>query len=160
MADDQVQGEAPGESAAARPRHALIQPQSIGVLTNAFTSIGRGVLQFTVLTGAAMINLIIYTLWAAMRQYQVTTYCPFLINHVLMFLFYLIIQAYCPLGSFNVTFFGCFFAMMFAVFIVHDIPLLIERHSYNEHVFAAISLFPDLINLPGSYCLAPCKRHC
>ena len=66
------------------------------MICNFYMLTGRGGLQFTVLIGAAMINLIIYTLWAAMRQYQVTTYCPFLINHVLMFLFYLIIQVLFP----------------------------------------------------------------
>lgn len=62
---------------------------------------GRGVLQFMVLIGAAMINLIIYTWWAAMRQYEVTFYCPFLINHVLMFLFYLLIQVLFPFIMFS-----------------------------------------------------------
>ena len=71
------------------------------MICNFYMLTGRGVLQFTVLTGAAMINLIIYTLWAAMRQYQVTTYCPFLINHVLMFLFYLIIQVLFPFIMFS-----------------------------------------------------------
>ena len=50
------------------------------------------VLQSMILTEVAMINLIIYTFWAALRHYKVTFLLPFLINHLLVFVVYLTIQ--------------------------------------------------------------------
>ena len=55
------------------------------------------------------------------------------------------------------TVLGCLVTMLFVAFIVHDIELLIKRHKYKEHIFAAISLYPDLINLVVSFLLSPSK---
>ncbi|CAL5087577.1 unnamed protein product [Urochloa decumbens] len=129
---------------------------SIGILTSIFTSIGTTVLQSVILTEVAMINLIIYTFWAAIRNYEVTFLCPFLITHLLTFVVYMTIQVICPLGDVNMTVFGCLATMLFVAFIIHDIVLLIKRHKYKEHIFAAISLYSDLINLALS-CLSPSK---
>ena len=57
-----------------------------------FMSTGIAVLQSMILTEVAMINLIIYTFWAALRHYKVTFLLPFLINHLLIFVVYLTIQ--------------------------------------------------------------------
>ncbi|XP_039795748.1 protein LIFEGUARD 2-like [Panicum virgatum] len=129
----------------------------IGILTSVFIPIGIAVLQSMILTEVAMINLIIYTFWAALRHYKVTFLLPFLINHLLIFVVYLTIQVNCPLGSANMTAVGCCVTMLFVLFIIHDMDLLIKRHKYKEHIFAAISLYPDLINLVVSFLLSPSK---
>ena len=55
------------------------------------------------------------------------------------------------------TILGCLVTMLFVAFIVHDIELLIKRHKYKEDIFAAISLYLDLINLAISFLLSPTK---
>lgn len=52
-----------------------------------------------------------------------------------------------PLGRAGMTIYGCLATVLFSAFIVFDTNQLIKRHTYNEYVIAAISLYLDVINL-------------
>lgn len=52
-----------------------------------------------------------------------------------------------PLGRVGMTIYGCLGTVLFSAFIVFDTHQLIKRHTYNEYVIAAISLYLDVINL-------------
>lgn len=45
------------------------------------------------------------------------------------------------------TIYGFLATLLFSGFIVFDTNMLLKRHTYNEYVVAAISLYLDIINL-------------
>ena len=45
------------------------------------------------------------------------------------------------------TIYGFLATLVFSGFIVYDTHMLLKRHTYNEYVVAAISLYLDVINL-------------
>jgi FtsH-binding integral membrane protein len=56
-------------------------------------------------------------------------------------------QIFFPLGRFGITIYGFLATLVFSGFIVYDTHMLLKRHTYNEYVVAAISLYLDVINL-------------
>jgi protein lifeguard len=52
-----------------------------------------------------------------------------------------------PLGKVATTIYGCLGALVFSGYIIYDTDNLIKRHSYDEYVLAAISLYLDVINI-------------
>ncbi|RWV82928.1 hypothetical protein GW17_00055531 [Ensete ventricosum] len=52
-----------------------------------------------------------------------------------------------PLSRFAHTIYGCAASLVFSGFLIYDTDKLIKRHTYNEYVIAAISLYMDIINL-------------
>ncbi|KAL6654026.1 hypothetical protein ACP70R_007491 [Stipagrostis hirtigluma subsp. patula] len=118
---------------------------SIAVATS--TTVGSVVLQASILTAAAVVGLTLFTFWAVKRGYDFTFMYPFLFTSLLVLLVYLIIQIFFPLGKVGVTIYGCLATVLFCGFIIYDTNLLLKRHTYNEYVIAAISLYLDVINL-------------
>jgi protein lifeguard len=51
------------------------------------------------------------------------------------------------LGKVATTIYGCLGALVFSGYIIYDTDNLIKRHSYDEYVLAAISLYLDVINI-------------
>ncbi|KAL6841645.1 hypothetical protein ACP4OV_028584 [Aristida adscensionis] len=120
---------------------------SLSIAVSASTTIGSVVLQAAILTAAAVIGLTLFTFWAVKRGYDFTFMFPFLFTSLLVMMVYLIIQIFFPLGRVGVTIYGCIATVVFCGFIIFDTNMLLKRHTYNEYVIAAISLYLDVINL-------------
>ena len=56
-------------------------------------------------------------------------------------------QIFFPLGRVAMTIYGFLATLVFSGFIIFDTHMLLKRHTYNEYVVAAISLYLDVINL-------------
>jgi len=50
-------------------------------------------------------------------------------------------------GRVGITIYGFLATLVFSGFIIFDTHMLLKRHTYNEYVVAAISLYLDVINL-------------
>jgi protein lifeguard len=53
------------------------------------------------------------------------------------------------------TIYGFVATLVFSGFIVFDTHMLLKRHTYNEYIVAAISLYLDVINLFMAQLLVP-----
>ncbi|CAO2149395.1 unnamed protein product [Urochloa humidicola] len=120
---------------------------SLSIAVTASTSVGRAVLQSAILTAAAVLGLTLFTFWAVKKGYDFTFMFPFLFTCLNVLLVYLIIQMFFPLGRVGITIYGFLATIVFSGFIIFDTHMLLKRHTYNEYVVAAISLYLDVINL-------------
>ncbi|WOL15271.1 BI1-like protein isoform X2 [Canna indica] len=108
---------------------------------------GKVILQAATLTAAVVMGLTLYTFWAAKRGHDFNFLGPFLFAAVLALSIFSLIHFFFPMGKTTTMVFGCISAIVFSGFIVYDTDNLIKRHSYDEYVSAAISLYLDIINL-------------
>ncbi|CAO2142139.1 unnamed protein product [Urochloa humidicola] len=120
---------------------------SLSIAVTTSTSVGRAVLQSAILTAAAVLGLTLFTFWAVKKGYDFTFMFPFLFTCLNVLLVYLIIQMFFPLGRVGITIYGFLATIVFSGFIIFDTHMLLKRHTYNEYVVAAISLYLDVINL-------------
>ncbi|KAG6774509.1 hypothetical protein POTOM_021862 [Populus tomentosa] len=115
-------------------------------LTCAFTS-GKVILQSAIITFTAMVILTLYTFWAARRGHDFSFLGPFLSASLIALLLFALIQIFFPLGRISVMIFGCLASILFCGFIIYDTDSLIKRYAYDEYIWAAVSLYLDIINL-------------
>ncbi|RCV38715.1 hypothetical protein SETIT_8G164500v2 [Setaria italica] len=120
---------------------------SLSIAVTTSSSVGRVVLQSAILTAAAVLGLTLFTFWAVKKGYDFTFMFPFLFTCLNVLLVYLIIQVFFPLGRVGITIYGFLATIVFSGFIIFDTHMLLKRHTYNEYVVAAISLYLDVINL-------------
>lgn len=52
-----------------------------------------------------------------------------------------------PLGRISVMVYGCLASVIFCGYIIYDTDNLIKRYSYDEYIWASVSLYLDIINL-------------
>ncbi|XP_010545100.1 PREDICTED: BI1-like protein [Tarenaya hassleriana] len=115
-------------------------------LTCAFTS-GKVILESVILTTVVVLSLTGYTFWAAKRGYDFNFLGPFLFGAILVLMVFALIQILFPLGKISVMIYGCLASIIFCGYIVYDTDNLIKRYSYDEYIWAAVSLYLDVINL-------------
>lgn len=115
-------------------------------LTCAFTS-GKVILEAVILTSVVVISLTLYTFWAAKRGHDFNFLGPFLFGAIIVLMVFSFIQILFPLGKISVMIYGCVASIIFCGYIVYDTDNLIKRHSYDEYILAAVSLYLDVINL-------------
>ncbi|CAN0898194.1 Protein LIFEGUARD 4 [Linum grandiflorum] len=115
-------------------------------LTCAFTS-GKVILEAAILTAVVVVGLTLFTFWAAKRGYDFNFLGPFLFGAILVLMVFAIIQIFFPLGKLSVMIYGCLAAIIFCGYIVYDTDNLIKRYTYDEYIWAAVSLYLDIINL-------------
>ncbi|URE23281.1 hypothetical protein MUK42_26197 [Musa troglodytarum] len=108
---------------------------------------GAAILEAATLTAAVVGGLTLYTFWAAKRGHDFSFLGPFLFAALLALTIFSLIQVLFPMGTMTTRVFGCISAVVFAGFIIYDTDNLIKRHSYDQYVCAAISLYLDIINL-------------
>ncbi|XP_018685745.1 protein LIFEGUARD 2-like isoform X1 [Musa acuminata AAA Group] len=134
---------------------------------------GTAILEAATLTAAVVGGLTLYTFWAAKRGHDFSFLGPFLFAALLALTIFSLIQVRSsavlhvadlfsflyvyglslpeqvlfPMGTITTRVFGCISAVVFAGFIIYDTDNLIKRHSYDQYVCAAISLYLDIINL-------------
>ncbi|KAL6968277.1 Protein LIFEGUARD 4 [Sarracenia purpurea var. burkii] len=115
-------------------------------LTCAFTS-GKVILESVILTTAVVVSLTLYTFWAVKRGYDFNFLGPFLFGAVFVLILFSLIQIFFPLGKISVMIYGCLASIVFCAYIIYDTDNLIKRYSYDEYIWASISLYLDIINL-------------
>ncbi|CAD5164814.1 protein LIFEGUARD 2-like [Musa acuminata AAA Group] len=112
----------------------------------AFTS-GKVILEAAILTTVVVVSLTLYTFWAARRGHDFNFLGPFLFAAVLVLLVFGLIQILFPLGKISVMIYGGLGAIIFSGYIIYDTDNLIKRFTYDQYVWAAVSLYLDVINL-------------
>ncbi|XP_027350202.1 protein LIFEGUARD 4-like [Abrus precatorius] len=115
-------------------------------LTCAFTS-GRVILESVILTTVVVVSLTLYTFWAAKRGHDFSFLGPFLFGALLVLMVFAFIQLLFPLGKLSMTIYGCLASILFCGYIIYDTDNLIKRFSYDEYIWASVSLYLDIINL-------------
>ncbi|XP_019178788.1 PREDICTED: BI1-like protein [Ipomoea nil] len=115
-------------------------------LTCAFTK-GRIILESAVLTAAVVISLTLYTFWAAKRGHDFNFLGPFLFGAVMVLMLFALIQIFFPLGRISLMIYGGLASLIFCGYIIYDTDNLIKRYSYDEYIWASVSLYLDVINL-------------
>ncbi|KFK30873.1 hypothetical protein AALP_AA6G036900 [Arabis alpina] len=115
-------------------------------LTCAFTN-GKVILESAILTTVVVLSLTFYTFWAAKRGHDFNFLGPFLFGALIVLIVFGFIQILFPLGRTSVMIYGCLASIIFCGYIVYDTDNLIKRHTYDEYIWAAISLYLDIINL-------------
>ncbi|XP_047307979.1 protein LIFEGUARD 2-like [Impatiens glandulifera] len=115
-------------------------------LSCAFTK-GRIILEAAILTAVVVGSLTLYTFWAAKRGYDFNFLGPFLFGAVIVLMVFGFIQIFFPLGKISVMIYGGLSAIIFCGYIVYDTDNLIKRYSYDEYIWASVSLYLDIINL-------------
>ncbi|KAG1368686.1 protein LIFEGUARD 4 [Cocos nucifera] len=111
------------------------------------TRSGKVILEAASLTAVVVVGLTLYTFWAAKRGHDFNFLGPFLFAALLVLMIYCFVQIFTPFGKVGTTIYGCLAALVFSGFIIYDTDNLIKRHSYDEYVCAAISLYLDIVNL-------------
>jgi len=91
------------------------------------------------------------TLFAFQTKYDFTGYGPYLLSFLLTIIFMGILSLFITSQFYNILY-SSIGSLLFSFYIVYDTQLIIGgKHKYqydsDEHVFAAISLYLDIINL-------------
>ncbi|XP_061338097.1 protein LIFEGUARD 2 [Gastrolobium bilobum] len=115
-------------------------------LSCAFTS-EKVILEAVILTAVVVVGLTLYTFWAASRGQDFNFLGPFLFGSLLVLMVFGLIQVFFPLGKLSVMIYGCVASIIFCGYIVYDTDNLIKRYSYDEYIWASVSLYLDIINL-------------
>ncbi|GLU07591.1 hypothetical protein SLE2022_245450 [Rubroshorea leprosula] len=115
-------------------------------LTCAFTS-GKVILESVILTAVVVVSLTLYTFWAVRRGHDFNFLGPFLFGAVIVLIVFAFIQILFPLGKLSVMIYGCLASIIFCGYIIYDTDNLIKRFMYDEYIWAAVSLYLDIINL-------------
>ncbi|MED6196062.1 Protein LIFEGUARD 4 [Stylosanthes scabra] len=115
-------------------------------LTCAFTS-GKVILESVILTSVVVISLTLYTFWAARRGKDFSFLGPFLFGALIVLMVFALIQVVYPLGKVSVMIYGCLASIIFCGYIIYDTDNLIKRFSYDDYIWASVSLYLDIINL-------------
>ncbi|KMZ55966.1 putative Transmembrane BAX inhibitor motif-containing protein [Zostera marina] len=112
----------------------------------AFTS-GKIILEAVILTAAVVVSLTLYTFWAVRRGTDFSFLEPFLFSALIVLLLFGFIQVFFPLGKISQMIYGGLGAIIFSGYIIYDTNNLIKRFSYDDYIWAAVSLYLDIINL-------------
>ncbi|KAL1825967.1 hypothetical protein DCAR_0314166 [Daucus carota subsp. sativus] len=115
-------------------------------LTCAYTS-GKVILEAVILTAVVVVSLTLYTFWAAKRGYDFNFLGPFLFGAIIVLMVFSFIQIFFPLGRISEMIYGCLASVIFCGYIVYDTDNLIKRYTYDDYIWASVSLYLDIINL-------------
>ncbi|VAH69004.1 unnamed protein product [Triticum turgidum subsp. durum] len=108
---------------------------------------GKVILQAGILTIVVVLSLTAYTFWAARRGKDFSFLGPFLFASLMILLVFAFIQIFFPLGKLSHMIYGTLAALIFSGYIVYDTGSIIKRYKYDEYVWAAVTLYLDIINL-------------
>ncbi|CAO2186930.1 unnamed protein product [Urochloa humidicola] len=120
---------------------------TIGAFCSFSITIGRAVLQYLILIIVAAMGLILYTFVAAMLQFEYTVNSALVVTQLITLAAFLCNQMLFHLTRMVLAALGYYFAAVFWVFATLGTNLVIEHHSFEEHVFAVISLYGSFFRL-------------
>ncbi|KAK7269782.1 hypothetical protein RIF29_22518 [Crotalaria pallida] len=99
------------------------------------------------LTGVVVCSLTLYTFWAVKRGADFSFLGPFLFASLMVMLLFSMIQLFFPLGPLGRMIYAAIGALLMCGFIVYDTCDLIKTYDYDDYIWAAISIYGDIINL-------------
>ncbi|XP_057544527.1 BI1-like protein [Amaranthus tricolor] len=108
---------------------------------------GKIVLQALVLTAAVVCSLTGYTFWAAKKGKDFSFLGPVLFASLIGLIFTGLLQVFFPFESTSVAIIGGISAIVFSGYIVYDTDNLIKRFTYDEYIWASVTLYLDILNL-------------
>ncbi|KAG6428080.1 hypothetical protein SASPL_112329 [Salvia splendens] len=108
---------------------------------------GRLVLEALILTSAVVSALTGYTFWAAKKGKDFSFLGPILFTSLFILILTSFIQMVYPLGSTSVAVYSAISAIIFSGYIVYDTENLIKRFTYDEYIWASVTLYLDVLNL-------------
>lgn len=108
---------------------------------------GRIVLEALILTGAIVCALTGYTFWAAKKGRDFSFLGPALFAGLVGITVTGLLQVFFPLGSTSVAIYSGIGAIIFSGYIVYDTDNLIKRFTYDEYIWASVTLYLDILNL-------------
>jgi len=108
---------------------------------------GRIVLEALILTSAVVLALTGYTFWASKKGKDFSFLGPILFTSLIVLLVTSFIQMVFPLGPASVAIYGAFSAIIFSGYIIYDTYNLIKRFTYDEYIWASVTLYLDILNL-------------
>ncbi|MCO5575519.1 hypothetical protein L7F22_029320 [Adiantum nelumboides] len=115
-------------------------------LSAAFTQ-GKVIWESALLTAVVVVSLTLYTFWAARRGYDFSFLGPILFASLMIIIVFIIIQVFFPLGRLSHMIIGGIASLIFSGYIIYDTDNLIKRYTYDQYVWASVSLYLDIINL-------------
>ncbi|XP_051127858.1 BI1-like protein [Andrographis paniculata] len=108
---------------------------------------GRIVLEALILTSAVVSALTGYTFWASKKGKDFSFLGPILFTSLFVLFMAGLIQVFFPLGSTSSTIYSSIGAIIFSGYIVYDTDNLIKRFTYDEYIWASVTLYLDVLNL-------------
>lgn len=108
---------------------------------------GRIVLEALILTSAVVASLTGYTFWASKKGKDFSYLGPILFSSLIVLLFTGFIQMFFPFGSTSVAVYSGISAIIFSGYIIYDTENLIKRFTYDEYIWASVTLYLDILNL-------------
>nr|GMD80547.1 BI1-like protein [Ipomoea batatas] len=109
--------------------------------------IRRIVLEALILTSAVVSALTGYTFWAAKKGKDFSFMGPILFTGLFVLILTGFIQAFFPLGSTSSAIYSAMGAIIFCGYIVYDTDNLIKRFTYDQYIWASVTLYLDVLNL-------------
>ncbi|KAF7146527.1 hypothetical protein RHSIM_Rhsim04G0239700 [Rhododendron simsii] len=128
------------------------------ILSSAFVSWGfffpgttrvlRGVVLLAgILTSIVVISSTLYMFWSTKNGCDFHFLGPFLFTSLLVLIAFALIQVFMPMGKLGSTVYKGLAPILFSAFIAEGTDNLIKRFNYDEYIWAAISLYLDILNL-------------
>lgn len=108
---------------------------------------GEIILEAAALTCGVVAGLTLYTFWAVKRGHDFNFLGPFLFASLLVLFLFGLIQIFFPLGKLSVMIYSGLAALIFCGYIVYDTDNLIKHFTYDDYIWAAVTLYLDIINL-------------
>lgn len=112
----------------------------------AFTK-GKVIWEAALLTAVVVISLTLYTFWAARRGHDFSFLGPILFASLIIIIIFALIQIFFPLGRLSYMIYGGIASLIFSGYIIYDTDNLIKRYTYDQYIWASVSLYLDVINL-------------
>ncbi|XP_019181041.1 PREDICTED: BI1-like protein [Ipomoea nil] len=108
---------------------------------------GMIVLEALILTSAVVSALTGYTFWAAKKGKDFSFMGPILFTSLFILILTGFMQAFFPLGSTSSAIYSAIGAIIFCGYIVYDTDNLIKRFTYDQYIWASVTLYLDVLNL-------------
>ncbi|MCE3216445.1 BI1-like protein [Datura stramonium] len=108
---------------------------------------GRIVLEALMLTSAVVSALTGYTFWAAKKGKDFSFLGPILFTSLFVLILTGFMQMFFPFGSTTSAVYSAVSAIIFCGYIIYDTDNLIKRFTYDEYIWASVTLYLDVLNL-------------
>ncbi|KAG6403001.1 hypothetical protein SASPL_135216 [Salvia splendens] len=105
------------------------------------------VLEAAAATLAVVVCLTLYTFWAAKRGEDFSFLIPFVITIVITLVLLVIFQIFFPLGKISTMLYNGLFILLLCAYIIVDTDTLIKRNTYDQYIWASITLYLDVLNI-------------
>ncbi|XP_024522064.1 BI1-like protein isoform X1 [Selaginella moellendorffii] len=138
---------------------------SLSVGTSCAFIRGDVLLEALILTATVALALTAYTFWAVKQGHDFSFLRPYLFVSLVVLVLWgiiqvcayrtsqLILSCFCgfqiffPLGPVSGTIFAAITTVIFSAYIIYDTENLIRRFTFDEYIWASVSLYLDILNL-------------